>query len=90
MNRKFATGCGCLVLIVITVIGGAFFGARHFFEKGKGWLAAQVEDSKKRGALESAWQPPSLRPDAIDLGPWARFATPQLVTLWRTVITTWR
>ncbi|MDB4958326.1 MAG: hypothetical protein JWO36_5895 [Myxococcales bacterium] len=27
----------------------------------------------------------SLRPDAIDLGPWARFATPELVALWRTV-----
>jgi hypothetical protein len=27
----------------------------------------------------------SLRPDAIDLGPWSRFATPELAALWRTV-----
>jgi hypothetical protein len=27
----------------------------------------------------------SLRPDAIDVGPWARFLTPELRTLWRTV-----
>jgi UDP-N-acetyl-alpha-D-muramoyl-L-alanyl-L-glutamate epimerase len=27
----------------------------------------------------------SLRPDAIELGPWARFATPRFVELWRTV-----
>ena len=27
----------------------------------------------------------SLRPDAIELGPWARFATPAFLTLWQTV-----
>src|SRR4051794_5192340 len=27
----------------------------------------------------------SLRPDAIDVGPWARFLTSELRTLWRTV-----
>jgi hypothetical protein len=27
----------------------------------------------------------SLRPEAIDVGPWARFLTPELRTLWRTV-----
>ena len=64
MNRKIALGCGCLVLIVIAVIGAGIFSARHFFEKGQSWVAAQVEDSKKRAAIESAWQPPSLRPEA--------------------------
>lgn len=29
----------------------------------------------------------SLRPDVIELGPWARFATPRFVALWRTVLT---
>ena len=29
----------------------------------------------------------SLRPDAIELGPWARFATARFVELWRTVFT---
>jgi UDP-N-acetyl-alpha-D-muramoyl-L-alanyl-L-glutamate epimerase len=27
----------------------------------------------------------SLRPDVIDLGPWSRFLTPELATLWKTV-----
>ncbi|HEY1955354.1 MAG TPA: hypothetical protein VGH28_07070 [Polyangiaceae bacterium] len=27
----------------------------------------------------------SLRPDTIELGPWARFATPRFIALWRTV-----
>ena len=65
MNRKVLLGCGSLILLVIAVIAiGIFVVAPRMMEKGKGWLSAQMEESKHRTAIESAWQPPSQRPDA--------------------------
>lgn len=47
-----------LVAIGISVV------APRMMQKGQGWLNAQVENTARRSAIESAWQPPSLRPDA--------------------------
>ena len=64
MNKKIVGGCGCLVLVVIGVVAAGMFSARQFWEKGKGWINAQVEDAKHRSAIESAWSPPTAKPDA--------------------------
>ncbi len=65
MNRKLLLGCGSLVLLVIgAIVIGVFVVAPRVVQKGKGWLNAQVESTARRSAIESAWQPPSQRPDA--------------------------
>ena len=65
MNRKSCLGCGGLVLLVIGAMAlGVFVVAPRVVQKGKGWLHAQVENAARRSALESAWQPPSQRPEA--------------------------
>ena len=64
MNRKIAIGCVVLIVIVIGAIGLGVYTARHAWERGKGWVAAQIADAKHRSEIESAWQPPSQRPDA--------------------------
>ena len=65
MNRKFVLGCGGLALLVIGVIAlGVFVVAPRMVQKGKGWLNAQVENTARRSAIESTWQPPGQRPDA--------------------------
>ena len=61
MNRKIVLGCGgALGLIAL----GIFVIAPRLLQKGKGWLSGQVESTAHRSAIEAAWQPPSLRPDA--------------------------
>ena len=65
MNRKFFLGCGCLILIVIgTIAIGMFVAAPRAWQKGKTWFNAQLKEASRRSAVESAWQPPSARPDA--------------------------
>ena len=64
MNRKFALGCGCLVFVVIATIALGIFSARNVFQKGKTWITAQTGDTQQRSAIESAWQPPTTKPDA--------------------------
>ena len=65
MNRKFVLGCAGVVLFVIGAIAiGVFVVAPRLVKTGKSWLHAQVESTAHRTAIESAWQPPSPRPDA--------------------------
>ena len=65
MNRKFVLGCAGVVLFMIGGIAiGVFVVAPRLMQKGKSWLHAQVESTAHRSAIESAWQPPSPRPDA--------------------------
>ena len=65
MNRKFFLGCGCVVLIIIgTIAIGMFVAAPRAWQIGKTWFNAQLEEASRRSAVESAWQPPSARPDA--------------------------
>ncbi len=52
-------------MFVIGVIAiGVFVVAPRVVEKGKGWLNTQIDESKRRNAIESGWQPPGERPDA--------------------------
>ena len=65
MNRKFVLGCAGVILFMIGAIAiGVFVVAPRLMQKGKSWLHAQVESTAHRSAIESAWQPPSPRPDA--------------------------
>lgn len=65
MNRKFLLGCAGAALFMIGAIAiGVFVVAPRLVQKGKSWLNAQVESTARRSAIESSWQPPSLRPDA--------------------------
>ena len=65
MNRKFVLGCAGVVLFMIGAIAiGVFVVAPRLMQKGKGWLNAQIENTARRSAIESAWLPPSERPDA--------------------------
>ena len=65
MNKKFAGGCcGLIALAIVAGIAFGLFSVRHAFQRGKSWIGAQIDDAKHRSAIESAWQPPTAKPDA--------------------------
>ncbi len=66
MNKKFAGGCcGIIALAIVAVIVFGLFNVRHAVQRSKSWIGAQIDDAKHRSAVESAWQPPTAKPDAL-------------------------
>lgn len=64
MNKKLATGCGVLLVLLAIIIGIGIYAVPKLVRKAKVAIKSNIEESNRLAAIESKWRPPSAAPDA--------------------------